>query len=47
MLEVIGRIDDERESIGTRYAPACLAGSQQLIVGHAESLNGVDGRARS
>ena len=47
VLEVVGRIDDARELIGALNAPARLAGSQQSIVAHVESLSGVDGPART
>src|ERR1700744_4793357 len=36
--EVIGRVDDTGELVGTRHTPARLAGSQQSIVAHADSI---------
>jgi hypothetical protein len=47
MLEVIGPVNDAGELIGAGDAPARLAGSQQSIVAHAESLNGIDSSART
>lgn len=47
MLEVIGRIDDAGELIGTCHAPARLAGSQQSIVAHAQSLKAIDGSGQT
>ena len=45
--EVVGRVDNAGELIGTRRAPAGLSGNQQSIVAHAEPLNEADGSAET
>lgn len=47
MLEIIGPIDDAGELVGARHGAARLARGQQTIVGHTESLNGIDGPAQT